>query len=344
MFDAVIETGKTVDVAIETACEKLGCLREDCEWEIVDLPRKMFLGLKTIPAKVKVWRKEEEKPQADIKMPSAAPRHQEAEKTDAAAAGSVQVKPAPQDMPSAAPIAVSTSPQPYEDAQVSRTLVTQGFTEKESICKSYIASIVREFDLEADLFLYREGQGIYLNIVGENLGSLIGRRGETLDSIQYLVGLVVNRIDGEYVRITLDCGDYRAKRKETLEVLAKKLSMQVLKTNHSKILEPMNPFERRVIHAAVSKIHGVSSSSIGNEPNRRVVITSPMAKKGPARGGYRGDTGRGNGGYPPRKTDNKRKQQAGSSRPYTAVQTPPKQTPETTSIANAPIGKLDFDQ
>ena len=114
-----------------------------------------------------------------------------------------------------------------------------------------------------------------MRIIGDGVGQIIGRRGDTLDSLQYLCSLVANRKGGDYLRVTVDCGDYRLRRRATLETLAKKLSAQVLKTGHSKSLEPMNPFERRIIHAAVSVIEGVSSASVGDEPNRRVVITLP---------------------------------------------------------------------
>lgn len=118
-----------------------------------------------------------------------------------------------------------------------------------------------------------------MTLTGDGLGVLIGRRGETLDALQYLSGLVANRMEGEYFRITIDSGNYREKRERTLELLAKKLSSQVLKNGRSMTLEPMNPYERRIIHATVQNIDGVSSSSIGEEPNRRVVISSANSRR-----------------------------------------------------------------
>lgn len=116
---------------------------------------------------------------------------------------------------------------------------------------------------------------------GEGLGVIIGRRGETLDAFQYLAGLVANKMEGDYFRITIDSGKYREKREKTLESLAVRLAQQAVKTGRTSTLEPMNPYERRVIHAAVQNVAGATSSSVGEEPNRRVVIssTNPGAKR-----------------------------------------------------------------
>ncbi|MDE6103981.1 MAG: single-stranded DNA-binding protein, partial [Oscillospiraceae bacterium] len=108
---------------------------------------------------------------------------------------------------------------------------------------------------------------------------VIGRRGETLDALQYLSSLVANRIEGDYIRISLDSCGYREKREETLKSLAERISEKVLKNGRSTVLEPMNPYERRIIHSVVSKIDGVNSKSIGEEPYRKIVISSDNPKK-----------------------------------------------------------------
>lgn len=118
---------------------------------------------------------------------------------------------------------------------------------------------------------------------------MIGHHGENLDALQYLVALACNRIDGEYYRITLDCGNYREKREETLRALATRIAAKVKKTGRSQLLEPMNPYERRIIHSVVSDIEGVYSKSKGEEPNRRVVILSETPAKN---GGYNRNRGR----------------------------------------------------
>ena len=128
---------------------------------------------------------------------------------------------------------------------------------------------------------------------GENHGAIIGRRGETLDALQYLTSLVANRGTEEYIRVSLNVGDYREKRDETLRGLARKSASQVLKYGRNVVLEPMNPYERRVIHTEIQEIEGVKSHSIGSDSDRRVVISLEEGVK-PTHGG---NQNRGRGGY-----------------------------------------------
>ena len=123
-----------------------------------------------------------------------------------------------------------------------------------------------------------ESATITLN--GEHLGILIGHHGETLDALQHLTTLVCNRLDGKYFRVTLDCGQYRDKRQKALKDLAKRTSIKVARTGRSQMLEPMNPYERRIVHSVVTEMEGVTSKSKGEDPNRRVVIlpTNPRPK------------------------------------------------------------------
>ena len=130
-----------------------------------------------------------------------------------------------------------------------------------------------------EIDIKEEEQGALLTLSGDGLGVVIGRRGETLDALQYLSGLVANKLEGDYFRITLDSGNYREKREKTLEELAKKLANNAVRTGRSSTLEPMNPYERRIIHAAVQQVPGATSSSIGGEPNRRIVISSTAPRK-----------------------------------------------------------------
>ena len=143
-----------------------------------------------------------------------------------------------------------------------------------------------------------------ISLEGENLGFIIGRRGETLDALQYLTGLVANRVDNSYYRVTLDIGNYREKREQALVGLARRLGGQTARTGRRHSLEPMNPYERRIIHTAVQDMEGVTSWSVGSEPNRHVIIgptdDNPNKDKGGEgnrrnRGG-RGGRGRGGNG------------------------------------------------
>lgn len=310
MQKEVIETGKTVELAIESACEKLGCSREDCEWEILDLPKKGFLGIKNIPARVRVSIEvPDEKPARREQRPQPE-RQPETVRAEPRPEKKAEFKPEPKQEPMEKQVRQEQRPrqepavrsqqaprprreyQPETSSQRPEPVSENELSEKEIAARDYIDGIIRQMGLSAEYSITHEHGGTSINIVGKGLGVIIGRRGETLDAIQYLTGLASNRGDGDYLRLTVDCGDYRFKRKDTLEALAKKLASQVIKTNVSKTLEPMNPFERRIIHATVSEIEGVSSSSIGEEPNRRVVITSPTARPAP-RGGYRDRNDRG---------------------------------------------------
>lgn len=139
---------------------------------------------------------------------------------------------------------------------------------------------VEDFTIEP----VRKGDMVILNIVGDNLGVVIGRRGETLDALQYLTILAGNRGEDNYCRISIDCCGYREKRREALETLAAKTARKVLKTGRRVTLEPMNPYERRIIHSKVAEIDGVSSRSTGEEPFRKVVISSNDPHRAPSGG------------------------------------------------------------
>ena len=140
--------------------------------------------------------------------------------------------------------------------------------------------------------------GCIISLDGENLGFIIGRRGETLDALQYLTGLVANRADNAYYRVTLDIGNYRDKREQALVALARRLGAQTARTGRRNSLEPMNPYERRIIHTTVQQMEGVISWSVGSDDRRHVIIgpseDNPNKDKGEQRS--RGGRGRGNGG------------------------------------------------
>ncbi|MCQ2417047.1 MAG: protein jag [Oscillospiraceae bacterium] len=162
--------------------------------------------------------------------------------------------------------------------------------EKMQIAAEYLESIMSHLAPDVKCIGKLEN-GVSFTLEGNGAGALIGRRGDTLDALQYLTSMVANKGEKEYVRMTIDTCGYRAKRKVSLQELAARISKNVLRTGRSYVLEPMNPYERRVIHSAVTEIEGVSSHSVGEEPNRKVVITSDAA---PAN--RRDDRGRNNRG------------------------------------------------
>ena len=175
---------------------------------------------------------------------------------------------------------------------------------KEYLEKVLAAMGVTEFTCQVK----EENNSCVISLDGEHLGFIIGRRGDTLDALQYLTGLVANRVDNAYYRVTLDIGNYREKREQALVALAQRLANQTLRSGRRHSLEPMNPYERRIIHTAVQEIEGVTSWSVGSEPNRHVVIGSVddngsreetderRGGRGRSRGGRGGRGGRGNGG------------------------------------------------
>lgn len=127
--------------------------------------------------------------------------------------------------------------------------------------------------VEIDTKLNEEDKELEVNLSGDEMGILIGKRGQTLDSLQYLLSLVVNKESNDYLRVKLDTENYRERRKETLETLAKNIAYKVKRTRRSVSLEPMNPYERRIIHSALQSDPAVSTHSEGEEPYRRVVVT-----------------------------------------------------------------------
>lgn len=160
---------------------------------------------------------------------------------------------------------------------------------KADIAGEYIKSILKNMDIDSEISVTENEDGAVIEILGDTTGTVIGRRGETLDAIQYLASMTANRGDKDYYRITVDCCGYREKRKVILEELAEKIAKTVIRTGRTSTLEPMNPYERRIIHSAVANIEGVTSRSVGDEPYRKVVIssTNPKYKRDSRReGGY----------------------------------------------------------
>jgi len=161
----------------------------------------------------------------------------------------------------------------------------------EDRARNYITEILYKMDIgEVEINSSETENGVLFDLKGEDLGIIIGHRGETLDALQYLVSLVANRGEDKYKRITLDTGDYRKKRESTLKSLARRIAQSAVKTRRSTTLEPMNPYERRIIHTAVQEINGAASWSVGEDPNRRVVIGTEGGQHSGQRSGQTGRT------------------------------------------------------
>lgn len=152
--------------------------------------------------------------------------------------------------------------------------------------ESYLLNILSCMGIEAELDVKEEEGNLNIEISGDMMGVVIGRRGDTLDALQYLTSLVYNKDKEEYVRVNLDTENYRAKREETLVNLAKKIAGTVSRTGRSITLEPMNPNERRIIHSTLQSYDYINTYSIGEDPNRKIVVSSKNSSRS-ARGGYR---------------------------------------------------------
>lgn len=166
--------------------------------------------------------------------------------------------------------------------------------------KDYVMTILRSLGIEeAEIEVEADDEDVKINIsCGDDYGSVIGRRGETLDAIQYLTRLVINRGSEEYKRVSINVGNYREKRENTLRSLARKNAAKVRKYGRNVVLEPMNPYERRIIHTTVQEIEGVTSHSVGSDGDRKVVITLEEGVKPTNGGGYnKGRGGYNKGGY-----------------------------------------------
>ncbi len=249
----VIKIAKTVEEAVAQGLQHLGKTKEECIITVLDQPKKGLFGLFKSDARVKITVKE--KSDNVAKKPATKPAPQVKKET---------VNQSTQKEATTAP----TDSNPQQEAKLKAAV-------------DYLRAILDGMEMkDVQIVVTENGDGAVLTLEGEKLGILIGRHGETLDSLQYIVSLVCNRADGDYYRISLDCGNYRAKREESLKELAQKVAAKVKRTGRSQMLEPMNPYERRMIHATVSAIEGVASKSKGEEPNRRIIIVSSDKRYG----------------------------------------------------------------
>ena len=302
-------TGKTVDEARAKACALLGVQADDLNvsYEVLEMPQKTgFLGLKTTPAKVCVSVEEPDAPAAPAAAPApaaeAAPVQETAPEVPAvpveepaapveAPAAEVEQPAAEQDAPAAAAAADEETEVPIvieENAKVKAAV-------------EYLQEVIAKMGVENVTFsAVQKGEATIIRLDGEHLGALIGRRGETMESLSYLASLVANRLEGDYIKLGLDVAGYRDKRESDLTALAQRIGAKVRKTGRSFAMEPMNPYERRIIHSAISKMEGVRSESKGEGRDRRVVIysTAPDAQTENTYGERRPRGGRGNGRRP----------------------------------------------
>ena len=303
-------TGKTVDEARAKACALLGVQAEDMNvsYEVLEMPQKTgFLGLKLTPAKVRVSVEEPDAPKAPeapaaAETPAAVPVEEKVEVPAAPAAEEA----APAEEPKAEEAAPAAEAAPAEEAEEVEVPINIEENSKVKAAVEYLQEVITRMGVNDVTFsAVQKGEATIIRLDGEKLGALIGRRGETMESLSYLASLVANRLEGDYIKLGLDVAGYRDKRESDLTALAQRIGAKVRKTGRSFAMEPMNPYERRIIHSAIGKMEGVRSESKGEGRDRRVVIysTAPDAQTDNTygerrpRGNGRRNGGNRNGGY-----------------------------------------------
>ena len=277
-------TGKTEDEAIKKALAELGLERDDVSVEILERAKSGFLGIGASPAKIRVtYGLEDEEPVAPVAPKAAAPAKVEeapkaAPKAEKPRSEKKIVEKTPKAVPASAPVAAPVAPaapkaEPVSAPAPAVDLGEECTDDKAKEITAFLTGLLEHMNSSAAVKVYCDEEGRYKVILeGEKLGALIGRRGETLDAIQQLTNYSVNRGSDKRVRVHVDAENYRLKREQSLEHLAQKVAAKVLKYRRNVTLEPMNAYERHVIHTALQDVDGVTTYSMGTEPNRRVIV------------------------------------------------------------------------
>ena len=295
MEKTIITAGKTIDLAIEAALTQLGLDRDSVSVMVLQQAKAGFLGFGAQPAKVQVTYEAPdpvvapEKPKSALgsasrskpkaaapvkkpEAPKAEPKVEAPKPEKKPEAPKAEKKPeAPKPEKPKAPKAEKPKAEKKVEAPKTYTPAEPGSVEEK--IETFIKGLLEHMDSKAVPHAWKDGENSYkVELVGEDLGYLIGRRGDTLDAIQHLSNYTVNReVDG-HIRINVDAEDYRQKREDSLRRYARKKAQQVLKNRRRTTLEPMNAYERHVIHASLQDMENITTHSTGTEPNRRVVI------------------------------------------------------------------------
>lgn len=250
MIKSIEVHGKTAEEAVEKALSQLGLEREDVSVEVVSRAKSGFLGIGAADAVLRISYEVKDEPTA--------------KKPESKSAKAEQPKEQPK----------KQEKRPRRRAEGEQAAETEKF----------LRGLLERMGVQAEMeILPREGGGLNVELSGSGIGAVIGRRGETLDAIQHLTNYVVNRGNDKRSHINVDAENYRAKREESLVHLAEKMAAKTIKYKRSMALEPMNSYERHIIHTALQDYEGVTTSSTGSEPNRRVVVnyvrTEPKEEK-----------------------------------------------------------------
>ena len=266
-------TGKTEEEAISKALAQLGMDRDDVSVEILERAKSGFLGMGAKPARVRVTYGPDEAPMEEVAVPVKPAVVEKPEKKE-------EPKPKPQPKPQQPRQPKPQQPRREERVErVEKPIAAPAVdlpecTDDNAVrITAFLTGLLEHMDSPAAVKVYEEEKGRYKVILeGQKLGALIGRRGETLDAIQQLTNYAVNSGNEKRIRVHVDAENYRARREASLESLAMKVAAKVKKYRRSVTLEAMNAYERHVIHAALQDVKGVTTYSVGAEPNRRVVV------------------------------------------------------------------------
>lgn len=276
MEKTIVVTGKTIDLAVDSALAQLGLCRDDVSVQVLAQAKPGFLGIGATPAKVQVaYEAPDPAPEApksafgsaSRSKPKAAPVVKKAEAPKAA--------PAPKAEPAKKP---ETAPVEKPKAEPKKAVAPKEFAPAqpgsvEEKIEVFLKGLLEHMGSQAVPHAWKENEDTYnVELTGTDLGYLIGRRGDTLDALQHLANYAVNRSVDGHIRINVDAEQYRQKREESLRRYAQKKAQQVLKAHRRTTLEPMNAYERHLIHATLQDTDRITTYSVGSEPNRRVVI------------------------------------------------------------------------
>ena len=237
-------SAKTVNDAIIEASIELGIASTEMEHEVIEEGSAGFLGIGKKQAVIRAWKREDKKKEVKREVKKEAKKE------------------------------VKEEPVVVEEVPVKEEKLVEVAPETKEACETFLKDVLKTMGMEVTLTTTIDEDGaLNIDMEGDNMGLLIGKRGQTLDSLQYLTNRVANKMQDGYVRVKLDTENYRQRRKETLENLAKNIAHKVKRNKKSFALEPMNPYERRIIHSALQGDKYVSTHSEGEEPYRRVVVT-----------------------------------------------------------------------
>lgn len=272
----VIATGKTVEEATENACAQLGLTRDEVSIEILEMPvKKLF---RTIPAKVKAVCLE----QTSVVLESTVEETLQSLEPETPEVQEQLVSEV------VTPVAVPIQPETEQQQQT----ISLELQQKVNVAVQYLETVFEKMGVgETTITPEYQSEAVVLKVEGEKVGTLIGRRGETMEALSYLASLSANRVEGDYLKLGLDVAGYRSKRENDLGALARRIGTRVLKNGRSQELEPMNPYERRIIHSAISEMEGVHSESRGEGSDRRVVIYPDNPAPRTGRRSYRNGKG-----------------------------------------------------